>query len=293
MNNVTKVMLISFFVNFFLAIFKVLSGFFAHSSALIADGIHSFSDLSTDIIAIFGSTWSKKPADRKHPFGHGRLEYLTSTVIGIVVLFLGFLLIKNSLKGTQEIASIIVIIVSILTIFFKYLLSKFVLKKGYEYHNSILIASGKESSADVISSFVVLISAFFLQFQDKIPLFIYADVIATIIVGFFIIKTGFLILKENVSTLLGEQETDTEYIEKVKNIILKNPFVKGIDELVLLKFGSYYKLIAEVGMDSSISIKESHDALEKIEKSLIRFDKRIRYQTIHVNPYEEDIFEKI
>ena len=286
MNKITKVMLISFLINFFLSIFKVITGLFSNSKALIADGVHSFSDLSTDIMAILGSMLSRKPADSKHPFGHGKFEYLTSILIGIVIICLGLLLITNSFHKTKEVTSTIVIIVSIFTISLKFLLSRFILKKGKEYHSSILIASGKESSTDVICSFIVLISAILMHFKKEFSYFIYADRIASIIVGIFIIKTGILILKENISTLLGEQETDFEYIETIKKIILENDTVKGIDELVLLKFGAYYKLIAEVKMDSCISIKESHNVLEEIEQKLSLFDEKIRYQTIHVNPYE-------
>ena len=119
MNKIIKVMLISFLINFFLSIFKVITGLFSNSKALIADGVHSFSDLSTDIMAILGSMLSRKPADSKHPFGHGKFEYLTSILIGIVIICLGLLLITNSFHKTKEVTSTIVIIVSIFTISLK------------------------------------------------------------------------------------------------------------------------------------------------------------------------------
>ena len=179
------------------------------------------------------------------------------------------------------------IIISIVTIIFKYLLSRFIIKKGKEYKNNILIASGKESSADVISSIVVLISGLFMYFSKYNDIFSYADMLASIIVGLFIIKTGFEVLKDNVSTIIDEQETDLEYIENVKKIILANDLVKEIDSLVLLKLGHNYKLACDISMDDSISIKEAHDEIEEIEASLERYDERIKYKTIHINPYKE------
>lgn len=289
MNKITKVMLISFIVNAILSTVKIISGILAKSSALVADGIHSFSDLSTDIIAIIGNKLANKSPDSKHPYGHGKLEYLTSIVIGAVIIFLGVVLIKNSFDTNKSnTIGLIVGIVSIFTIIFKLLLAKYIIKKGNEYKNNILIASGKESSADVISSIVVLVSSVFLCLSKYIEIFKYADMFAAIIVGLFIIRTGYLILKENVSIILGEQETNNIYLTDIRKIIYNNILVKNIDSLVLLKFGQYYKLTCEVSMDQNLSLLEAHSQLEEIEKSLKNYDEKIKYQTIHINPYKED-----
>lgn len=283
MNKITKVMLISFMINTILSISKIIMGLIAKSQALIADGIHSFSDLSTDIIAIAGNKLSLKKPDDKHPYGHGKLEYLTSIIIGLVILGLGLTLIYNSFSNKKESTSLIVIIVSLFTIVFKLLLSRYVVRKGKDYKNNILIASGKESSADVVSSVVVLVSAVLTTIDNKI--FHYSDMIAAIIVGLFVVKTGYNILKENVSIILGEQETDKEYVNNIKTIILASSLIKNIDSLVLMKFGQYYNLNCEVSMDSELTLLEAHNELELIEKSLIAYDKKIKYQTIHINPY--------
>lgn len=288
MNKISKVMFTSFIVNFVLSISKVIFGMIAKSGALLADGVHSFSDLSTDVIAIIGNKLSLKKEDEKHPYGHGKLEYLTSIMIGLIVVILGLVLIFNSFNKKNDSIGPIVAIVSIFTIFFKLLLSRYILKKGYLYKNNILISSGKESSADVISSIVVLASSIFMYFKNEVSIFTYADLVATIIVGLFIIKTGYVILKENISIILGEKETDTEYLKEIEKLIYKNKLVKGIDNLVLLKYGYYYHFSCDLSMDSDISILKAHSELDKIEESLKKFDNKIKYQTIHVNPYIED-----
>lgn len=286
-NHVPAVMRISMIVNIILSLLKILTGIIGKSGALIADGIHSFSDLITDIFAIFGSIISRKPADEKHPFGHGKLEYLTSIVISLVILTLGLTIIYKS--PTREITnpSIIVLIVTVFTITSKYFLANYIIKSGYKYKSNILISSGFESKTDVVSSIVVLISSIMMIISSKVEIFKYADIMASIIVGLFIVKTGFILLKDNISTILGETETDPEFINKIKDIILKNEEIESIDSLYIIKYGTYNKAICEVSMNPYSTLKEVHDVLDKIDKSIKRNEKSINYVSIHVNPGKE------
>lgn len=287
MRKENKVMLTSMIVNSFLSIIKIIVGIVGKSSALIADGIHSFSDLFTDVFAIFGNLLSRKPADEKHPFGHGKLEYLTSIGIGLVILFVGFSIIYNSYNNKIVIPSILVVLVSLFTIVSKYLLASYITRKGKEYKNNILISSGRESSMDVLSSVVVLVATTLMRFSNKIEILKYADKVATVVVGLFIIKVGFDVLKENISTILGEQEIDQEYLENIKRIITDEKEVICIDELNLIKYGYYFKIVCEVGMNGNLSLKKSHSIVEKIETKLKEYDDRNKYITIHVNPYDK------
>ena len=217
MNKVTTVLLKSFIVNTVLVFIKFIIGFIGKSNALLADGVHSLSDLATDVVAMVGSKLSDKPADKEHPYGHGRLEYVTSIIIGIVILVLGLVLVFNS--GSNEMPSIIVVYASIVTIVVKFFIAKYLCVMGGKMNNQILISSGKESSMDVISSIVVLISSLLIQFSDKISIFKYTDMISTILIGLFIIKTGISILRLNINLILGEVEADENYLSDVKNII--------------------------------------------------------------------------
>lgn len=287
MKKENKVMLTSMIVNSFLSIIKIIVGIVGKSSSLIADGIHSFSDLFTDVFAIFGNLLSRKPADEKHPFGHGKLEYLTSIGIGLVILFVGFSIIYNSYDNKIVIPSILVVLVSLFTIVSKYLLASYITRKGKEYKNNILISSGCESSMDVLSSVVVLVATTLMRFSNKIEILKYADKVATVVVGLFIIKVGFDVLKENISTILGEQEIDQEYLENIKRIITDEKEVICIDELNLIKYGYYFKIVCEVGMNGNLSLKKSHSVVEKIETKLKEYDDRNKYITIHVNPYDK------
>ena len=143
MNSTTQALLKSFFGNLFLSIVKIIIGFTGKSSALIADGVHSFSDLATDAVALFGNYYSNKPADDEHPFGHGRFEYLTCLIIGIIVLFLGYQIIVSALNISYIVPSKLVIIVSLFTIIFKYFLAAYLIQIGKRTNNQILISSGR------------------------------------------------------------------------------------------------------------------------------------------------------
>lgn len=284
MKNITRIIGISMLTNFFLSLFKFIFGILGHSSALVADGIHSFSDLSTDIVAFFGSKLASKPADEKHPFGHGKIEYLTSLIIGVVVLILGLSLIFDSMNRDIVTPSIYVIFISLFTIVVKYILSSYLISSGKKYDNTILIASGKESSADVISSFVVLIAAICMQLQGMMPILKYTDIVASIIVGLFIVYTGFSLIKENVSVIIGEQEMDHESLGKIKEILLSDDAVLQIDRLTVLKFGCSCSITCELTMDGNLSLFESHKIIDDIENRIKMMDHRYEYITIHINP---------
>ena len=284
MNRVTRVMIISIVTNTFLSFIKIIVGYIGKSGALIADGIHSISDLTTDFFAIIGNLFSKKPADQNHPYGHGKLEYLTSIGIGAMILFVGFSIIYNAINGTIVVPTILVAVVSFVTIIAKWLLAEYIPRKGRQYQNSILMASGHESKTDVISSIVVLISSIVSQFANYFPILKYSDLVASICVGIFIIKVGFEVLKENMSAILGEQETNEALLNHIRTLLLAHSEVLSVDNLVMLKYGSYHKLIAEIGMDGTHSLADTHRVADCLEKEIITSQYRVRHVTIHVNP---------
>ena len=280
MSKVTKTMLVSAFTNIFLSLIKIIVGFIGKSGALIADGIHSFSDLITDGVAIIGAKLASKPADEDHPYGHGKVEYLTSMIISLMIMILGITIIVDAFISEINIPTNIVIYVTIFTIIAKLLLSSYIINKGKKYKNNILISSGYESRTDVLSSIVVLISVFLAN------IFEYADKVAMIIVGILIIRTGFLLIKDNISNIIGEDDKDPELRKQIEQIILKYEEVLNIDELVLIKYGEYYQLISDIGMNENMNLKNVHDILDKIEKDLKK-KTNVKFITIHVNPYKK------
>ncbi len=282
--KITSVMIVSMVTNIFLALVKIITGFIYTSGALISDGIHSFSDLITDAVAIIGGKMAMKPADREHPYGHGRIEYLTSLVIGIVIVGVGTGVIYQALHHQIVVPSILVAIVSLITIIAKLLLSSYIIHQGKKLKNNILIASGHESRTDVISSIVVLISALLMQLGNVHKYFLYADIIASIIVGLLIIYIGYSVLKENASTVLGEQETNYAYLNGLKDVIAKTDGVIKIKDLVLMKYGYQSSLDLTVIMDGNLTLKEIHHITDLIETKIKDYSSVIAFINIHVEP---------
>ena len=287
MEKVTKVLVKSLIVNILLTLTKFVFGLIYKSKVLVADGIHSLSDLATDVVSIYGSKLSLKPADNEHPYGHGKIEYLTSIVIGAVILALALSLLGNSLNAKNTIASNMVLYVTIFTILAKYLISRYILSKGVKYKSNLLVASGKESRSDVISSAIVIITYFLSKLSSYSKIFLYSDTIGTFIIGLIILKTAYRILKENIVSILGESEQDEEYLDKIRKIILENSEVVNIEELNIIKYGHYYHANITINMDSNVTLEDACLVSNRIKKKLINKKTRISYAKISINPYME------
>lgn len=287
MEKVTKVLVKSLIVNILLTLTKFVFGLIYKSKVLVADGIHSLSDLATDVVSIYGSKLSLKPADNEHPYGHGKIEYLTSIVIGAVILALALSLLGNSLNAKTTITSNMVLYVTIFTILAKYLISRYILSKGVKYKSNLLIASGKESRSDVISSAIVIVTYFLSKLSSYSKIFLYSDTIGTFIIGLIILKTAYRILKENIVSILGEIEQDEEYLDKIREIILENSEVVNIEELNIIKYGHYYQANITINMDSDVTLEDACLVSDRIKKKLINKKTRISYAKISINPYME------
>ena len=287
MEKVTKVLVKSLIVNILLTLTKFVFGLIYKSKVLVADGIHSLSDLATDVVSIYGSKLSLKPADNEHPYGHGKIEYLTSIVIGAVILALALSLLGNSLNAKTTIISNMVLYVTIFTILAKYLISRYILSKGVKYKSNLLVASGKESRSDVISSAIVIVTYFLSKLSSYSKIFLYSDTIGTFIIGLIILKTAYRILKENIVSILGEIEQDEEYLDKIREIILENSEVVNIEELNIIKYGHYYQANITINMDSDVTLEDACLVSDRIKKKLINKKTRISYAKISINPYME------
>ena len=204
--------------------------------------------------------------------------------VGIIIIILGLGLINEVFNKEITIPSILIIIVSIFTIISKYIVSCYIYQKGINYNNNILIASGKESRTDVYSSIFVLISIVLMQFSNTIPIFKYADLVGTIVIAILIIHTGYRVLIDNISILLEEQVIDKDYIKEIKKIILSFDGIIDIGELHILRYGPYYKLLANIIMEDKILLSEAHEIIDKLEATLKQKDEKIKYVYIHMEP---------
>ncbi|MFA5602131.1 MAG: cation diffusion facilitator family transporter [Bacilli bacterium] len=288
MKKIVRVLITSLVTNTFLVVSKIVFGVIGKSQALIADGFHSLSDLTTDIVGITGIKKSFLPADEKHPYGHGRIEYVTSIIIGSIIFILGVFLLIDIFTTPTQIPENTVVIVIIMTIILKYLLARYVVKSGNKYKNAVLIASGKESTMDVMTSGMVLLTFILSRFSSNIELLKHADKLGGFLIGIFIIKVSIEIILENGRNVLGQVETDPKVLSLVEKYILSVKGVKTIDTLDMLKCGSYYQVILNIGINEDEKLIESHNIAHKVESILKKKIGKIKYVIIHVNPFKKE-----
>ncbi len=286
MNKITKTLLVSVFVNVGLVICKLIIGFLGSSKALIANAIHSLTDLITDGIAIIGNNFSMRPADSKHPYGYGQIEYVTNIIVGLVILILGISQIINAFSGDIDIPSNIIIYTSVIAIAVKYTLAKYITIKGKEYKSGILIVSGFESKADALTTLFVIISSLLSKLTVYNDLYKYSDNVCTFVIGIYISYVSLKILKENAFDLIDKVEDNQELINKIKKKILKNEEIKDITSLSLIKYGTYYTANLEIALNKNIKLKDIKEINKRLEKQLVNRRTRISYLVLSTTVYE-------
>lgn len=283
----TKVLLKSFIVNLILGIAKIIGGYFTNSKTLLSDGVHCMSDMSTDVIGLVGSKLAMKKPDETHPFGHGKIEYVTSMMMSLLIIFMGLGMLIKSFEPANKILDINAIFILSICILTKIILSKYLLKKGRELNNEIILTNATESKYDSYSSILALFFILLGLFQNDIPIFKYTDVIGSVIISILTIRIGFVLCIKNMKSVIGEIDTDKNRIDSIKRLILKHKKVLEIKRISILKYGHYESLIVEIKIDEETKIKNSYKLETKIKEELKQLDNRIKYVTVNIEPYKK------
>lgn len=285
--NLQNIMKKSFIVNVFLIAIKFVSGIIFGSVALIADAIHSISDLMSDVFVILGIGHSLKPADDEHPFGHGKFEYILSLILGLFIILIAYNLGKEVISNFNDpivIPRVITLAVVVLVVFIKLILARYLIRKGKEVDSQIIRASGQESLTDVFSSIVVFfgILGVIIGELTGIDFLLKGDKIASVIIALFIVKIGVQIVFEAVTALQGKAvavKISSHYAEIISN-------VKGVikvDSLDMIVYGPYYQVLVDISVNGLITVKEGHDIACKVSDALYK-DEKICHVIVHVNP---------
>ncbi len=287
--KIKSVMMKSFFVNISLVFLKVIFGLLFGSLALIADGVHSISDLFSDIFVLLGINYSQKPADEEHPFGHGKFEYVLSLLLGFSVLFIAYNLGREIIvhfNRVTDIPNYLSLVVVVLVVLAKFILSRYLISKGEELDSEIVSASGKESLTDVFSSGVVFIGISFVLIGEQVNsnFLLHGDKIASIIIVVFILKVAFEIIKDSITSLQGKA-VKKEIRKKYELLIKDVKGVIGVDHIDMIAYGPYYQTLVDIRVDGTISVKEGHDIAREVSKTLYE-DEKINHVVVHVNPEE-------
>ena len=272
-------------INIFLVIGKVVTGILSGSVSVIADGLNNLMDVAGSVITLIGFKMSSKKADKEHPFGHGRYEYITGLAVAVLVLLVGIELGKASIIKIIHPApvdySMPTIIILIISILLKFWMMLFLKDLGKKINSTALIAVSADSKSDVLATSAVLISALISR-TTKINL----DGIAGLGVSIFIIYSGIVLIKETISPLLGESPSE-ELIKDITKKIESYDSVLGIHDILVHDYGPGKQFAsAHVELSSSMDPIVSHGVIDKIEKDF--HEKENIHLVIHYDPVEED-----
>ncbi|MDD6327059.1 MAG: cation diffusion facilitator family transporter [Eubacteriales bacterium] len=264
---------------------KFIIGFLANSIAIISDGFNNLSDCASCIVTMFGYKMAAKPADKDHPFGHGRMEYLTSLVIAAVIMLVGGELLKTSIDKiihpTRVTFSVFALVVLILSIAIKLWMGHFNRTLGKRIDSGIMLATAKDSFNDVLATLATVL-ALVASIWTDIPL----DGIMGIVVSLIILVAGYGIIKETVDQLLG-QPADEGLVQRLKEMVQNSSVSLGMHDLIIHSYGPG-NLIGSVHIevDSKGDILTIHDAIDEMERRI--YDELKIRMTIHMDPIETD-----
>ena len=254
--------------NIILSVSKFFIGVLSNSVSIMADGINNLSDASSNIVTILGAKLANKPVDAEHPFGHGRMEYISALVVAFLIFLMGFELGKSSIEkiiNPQEVTfSIVSLVVLILSIVVKLWLAGFNGKIFKKTNNVNAKAVKQDSLNDCLATFAAIIALLISSFTD----FIYADGIIGLIVAFVVILAGVGILNDIVGNLLGKAP-DPELVKSIEELMLKEKWIYGVHDLIIHDYGPGRIIAsahAEVPCDADIL--EVHEVIDRVEKEI-------------------------
>ena len=272
-------------VNLLLFVAKFLIGSAFGSVAISADAINNLSDAGSSFISLISFKISSKPADREHPFGHARIEYIASMAVGVIILLIGFDLLKESftkiLTPSPMDKTYIVLVVLALSIAAKLWLGFFYKNIGTRINSEILKAAASDSFSDVLSTGATLISSLIWIFFD-----LNVDAYVGLVVSVLILVAGLKILNENKNIILGAAP-DPEIIEIIKQKALEDKRIIGIHDLMVHSYGAGTTIASfHAEVDGKGDFFEAHDLIDNIEKQLLA-EHNITC-TIHMDPIVTD-----
>lgn len=273
---------VSVWINLFLASVQIVVGYFARSQALIADGVHSLSDLVADGVVLFAARHSHAAADEEHPYGHARFETAASLAIGLILLATGLGMVWSAGAKLHDGVGMnavhpAALAIALITLAAKEILFRYMRLIGERLQSSMLIANAWHARADAASSLVVAvgIGANLLGYHSM-------DAVAAILVGFMIAKAGWGFSIEAFHSLT-DHALDPEEIKRIRQTTLAVTGVLGIHELRTRRMGDWAVIDMHVEVDSRLTVSEGHYIAERISE-VVRTAHRVAECTVHIDP---------
>ncbi len=261
--------LVSVAVNLVLTTVQVLVGVFAHSQALIADGIHSLSDLIADFVVLLANQHSRKEADEDHHYGHHRYETAASLVLGVLLLSVGIGMLWSAVHklGDPELipkVKPVALYVALVALVSKELLFRYMLAAAERVRSSMLVANAWHARSDAASSLVVA-----LGIIGNLVGYPLLDPVAALIVGFMVTKMGWEFGWDALNDLM-DRSVSEEQIEQIRELLTDTPGVQGVHDLRTRKMGDMIMVDAHIEVDGDLSVREGHDIAASARERVMR-----------------------
>ncbi len=270
--TIIRTSIIGIIANVFLASFKAVIGLTVNSIAIVMDAVNNISDAASSVITIIGTKLAGREPDKKHPFGYGRIEYLSAMIISVLVLYAGITAFTESVKKIIEpetpdysVVSLVIVGVAVLV---KIILGRYVQSTGKKVNSDSLINSGNDALLDsIISASTLVAAAIYLIFHVSLEAWLGA------IIAIVIIKSGFEMMKETLSKILGES-VDAELARDIKATISEFDEVNGVYDLVMHNYGpDSYNGSVHIEVADTLSSDEIDKLLRKIQMKVYQTHK--------------------
>lgn len=290
--KIYRVTFVGFVVNLVLSLLKLAAGLIGRSGAMVADAVHSFSDLATDVVVIAFARISAKPRDPGHDYGHGKYETLATIIISIALGVVGAGILLNSIEGIRTVVEggtlprpgAIALVAAVISIVVKEILYRYTVRVGHQVQSPSVIANAWHHRSDALSSLGTLAGigcAYFLGDKWRI-----ADPVAALVVAIFIFKIAFDLIRTGLGELL-EQSLPADVEEEILHIVTANPEIREPHNLRTRRIGASIAIEVHVRMDGQMTVEHSHDLTVEIERRLRERFGEGTMIAIHVEPVKE------
>ncbi|MDE5415031.1 cation diffusion facilitator family transporter [Alkalihalobacterium chitinilyticum] len=277
--------------NIILAIIKGVVGFLSNSRALIADAVHSASDVVGSVAVLIGVRAAKMPPDRDHPYGHGKAESIAAIIVAVLLFIVGVEIAIDAIKAFTEpiaVPKVIAIYAVIFSIVVKEIMFRYKYHLGKKYRSEALITDAWHHRSDVFSSIAALlgIGGSIIGGAVGIPWLVYADPVAGLFVSILIVKMAWSLGSQSIHNTLDHVLHEEDTVE-MKKAVTSVEGVLNLDEFLAREHGHYVIIDLKIAVDPDITVKEGH-AIGKAVKTRLLEENHVHDVLVHINPYEKN-----
>jgi cation diffusion facilitator family transporter len=286
--EVRKVTLVGAVIDLLLGVVKIVVGISAGSQALVADGVHSLSDLATDFLVLFAAKHSHRAADAEHPYGHGRIETVATVLLGAALILVAIGISYDALRRIMEPEllmhpGVLALVVALISVLSKEAIYQYTARAARRLRSNMLHANAWHSRSDAISSIVVAIGV-----GGAMAGYPYLDAIAAVAVALMIAKIGWDLLWKSLQELIDTSLED-EQVEAIRKFIIGVHGVQALHMLRTRRSGADALIDVHILVDPTLSVSEGHQIGEQVRTGLIEQMEDISDVTVHIDPEDDEL----